>query len=200
MDTCHRVRTTSAFRLSRVYFAIRRTTMCFRLVCFFPCCFGGFQASSHFRDHFRTVMKFREYLQKEAAQAHHLKEIALNWTIDGFNVTVVKEFANIRSDGDTSLLDSNMLEVLEYGKRLRTYVWTFTLSDLTIVGLLVDFHHLAEKRQRLWLILVFIISQNTAKKLSDYRNLKSRSSKCQSCCDISKHGWIGRHTSYVLRN
>ncbi|KAK6112427.1 7 transmembrane receptor (rhodopsin family) protein [Brugia pahangi] len=58
-----------------------------------------------------TVMRFREYVQQEVAQAHHLKYTAMGLTTIGDdNITLAENF----DDMINPLVDSSMLKVLEH--------------------------------------------------------------------------------------
>lgn len=59
------------------------------------------------------MIRFREYLQQELAQAHYPEQ---KWITTDDNVTFAKELENIRNVGDIRLVDSDMLKVLEHGK------------------------------------------------------------------------------------
>lgn len=58
-----------------------------------------------------TVMRFREYVQQEVAQAHRLKYTAMGLTtISDDNITLAENF----DDMINPLVDSSMLKVLEH--------------------------------------------------------------------------------------
>ncbi|EFO27138.1 hypothetical protein LOAG_01343 [Loa loa] len=61
-----------------------------------------------------TVMRFREYLQQEVAQKHHLKQTPMDWITTDINITFAKGFDHMSNVGDISLVNSDTLKVFEH--------------------------------------------------------------------------------------